>query len=101
MWCTSRSLNCDKDDKDIVVESYNLANNETIKVKDLARFVVDEMKLEDVKFVFTGGDRGWVGDVPVTILSIGKAKKLGWQTKISGEEAIRRTVRYHVKGDAT
>lgn len=97
--CVNGLIEVPKLDKDIVVESYNLANNETIKVKDLARFVVDEMKLGDVKFVFTGGDRGWVGDVPVTILSIEKAKKIGWTTKISGEEAIRRTVRYYLKGD--
>ena len=97
--CVSGLIEVPKLDNNIVVESYNLANNETIKVKDLAKIVVDEMRLENVKYVFTGGDRGWIGDVPVTILSIEKAKKLGWKPKITGEEAIRRTVRYHLKGD--
>jgi UDP-glucose 4-epimerase len=97
--CVNGLIEVPKLDKNIIVESYNLANNETIKVKDLAKIVVDEMGLNNTKYEFTGGDRGWIGDVPVTILSIDKAKKLGWTPKISGEEAIRRTVRYHLLED--
>ena len=92
--CVDGLIDIPKVDKDAVVEAYNLANNETIKVKDLAPIVVDEMGLKNVKYKFTGGDRGWIGDVPITVLSFEKAKKLGWSTKISLEEAVRRTVRY-------
>ena len=92
--CVDGLIDIPKVDKDAIVEAYNLANNETIKVKDLAPIVVDEMGLKNVKYKFTGGDRGWVGDVPITVLSFDKAKKLGWSTKISLEEAVRRTVRY-------
>jgi len=97
--CIDGLINIPKADKDIVVEAYNLANDETIKVKDLAPIVVDEMGLSNVKYRFTGGDRGWVGDVPVTVLSFEKARKLGWRTKISLEEAVRRTVRYLLDGE--
>ena len=96
--CVDGLINIPKADKNIVAEAYNLANNETIKVKDLAPIIVDEMNLKNVKYKFTGGDRGWIGDVPITILSIEKAKKLGWSTKISLEEAVRRTVRYLLGG---
>jgi UDP-glucose 4-epimerase len=97
--CVDGLVNIPKSDNKIVVEAYNLANDETIKVKDLAPIVVDEMGLTNVNYRFTGGDRGWVGDVPVTILSFEKAKKLGWRTKISLEEAVRRTVRYLLDGE--
>jgi len=96
--CVAGLIDIPKLDKDAVVEAYNLANNETIKVKDLAPIVVDEMGLKNVKYKFTGGDRGWIGDVPITVLSFEKAKKLGWSTKISLEEAVRRTVRYLIDG---
>lgn len=96
--CVDGLIGIPKADKDIVVEAYNLANNETIKVKDLAPIIVDEMGLKNVKYKFTGGDRGWIGDVPITILSFEKAKKLGWSTTISLEEAVRRTVRYLLDG---
>jgi len=92
--CVTALIDIPKVDDKIVVEAYNLANDEAIKVKDLAPIVVDEMGLENVTYTFTGGDRGWVGDVPITVLSFDKVKKLGWNTKISIEEAIRRTVRY-------
>ena len=92
--CVNGMIEIHEIDKNIIVEPYNLASNSTIKVKDLAKIVVDEMGLKNIKYTFTGGDRGWVGDVPVTILSIQKVKKIGWKTKVTTEEAIRITVRY-------
>lgn len=92
--CVAGLINIPKVDTHVVAEAYNLANNETIHVKDLAPIIVDEMGLKNVSYRFTGGDRGWVGDVPVTILSFDKAKKAGWNTNISLEQTVRRTVRY-------
>jgi UDP-glucose 4-epimerase len=92
--CVDGLINIPKVDKNVVAEAYNLANTENIHVKDLAPLVVDEMGLKNVSYRFTGGDRGWIGDVPITILSFEKAKKAGWRTKISLEKSVRRTVRY-------
>ncbi|MEM4258731.1 MAG: GDP-mannose 4,6-dehydratase [Candidatus Thermoplasmatota archaeon] len=96
--CVAGLINIPRVDTWVVAEAYNLANTETIKVKDLAPIVVDEMGLKNVKYRFTGGDRGWIGDVPVTILSFEKAKRAGWQTTISLEQTVRRTVRYLLDG---
>lgn len=73
---------------------YNLAHIEFIKVDDLARIVIDEMELDSVKFKYTGTDRGWIGDVPITILDSSKAQSTGWFPKIGLEVTIRETVRY-------
>jgi len=97
--CVNGLIDIPNIDRNIVVEAYNLANNETIKVKDLAKIVVEEMGLQNVKFEYTGGDRGWLGDVPVTILSIEKARKLNWKATITYKEAIKRTVRFLLQGD--
>ena len=45
------------------------------------------MHLPDTKFRFTGGERGWVGDVPKMQLSIDKIKALRWkpQAGFTGE----------------
>ena len=56
------------------------------------RFAKVELGLEP-KYHFTGGDHGWVGDVPQVVLSIDKALSTGWKPKLKCEEAIRRTVR--------
>ena len=38
---------------------------------------------------YTGGDRGWKGDVPVVRLSIEKVQRLGWRRDYSSHEALR------------
>ena len=39
---------------------------------------------------YTGGDRGWVGDVPRFAYSTGRLAKLGWRPKLSSDDAVRR-----------
>jgi UDP-glucose 4-epimerase len=41
---------------------------------------------------YTGGDRGWVGDVPRFRYSIEKLAKLGWKPRLSSHEAVNRAV---------
>jgi UDP-glucose 4-epimerase len=41
---------------------------------------------------FTGGNRGWVGDVPRFRYCIEKIKKLGWQPKLTSMQAVDRAV---------
>ena len=72
---------------------YNLSHDESIKVVNLADIVCDEMGLSP-KYRFTGGDRGWMGDVPITVLDNTKIKGFGWKPTVSLEESIRETVRY-------
>jgi UDP-glucose 4-epimerase len=76
------------------VNIFNLGWEEYINVNKVADTVTDELGLSNVKYDYTGGSRGWVGDSPLVHLSIEKIKKLGWQPKVSCEEGIRRTVRW-------
>jgi UDP-glucose 4-epimerase len=73
---------------------FNLGHEKIMNVKELASIVADEMGLSDVKFRFTGGRRGWVGDSPFVHLDISRIRAAGFTPKISIEEGIRRTVRY-------
>ncbi|MGI8958221.1 MAG: NAD-dependent epimerase/dehydratase family protein [Bryobacteraceae bacterium] len=41
---------------------------------------------------FTGGNRGWIGDVPRFRYSIEKIKRLGWQPKLTSLQAVDRAV---------
>ena len=72
---------------------FNLGCESTIKASDIARVVVEEMGLDGVKFRYTGGSRGWPGDVPVVIYDVSKMKKLGWHAKHTSAEAVRIAVR--------
>lgn len=41
---------------------------------------------------YTGGDRGWVGDVPRFRYATDKLSRLGWQPKLSSDEAVLRAI---------
>jgi len=74
------------------VNIFNIGSEDQVKVRRIAEIVSEELGLSP-RFRFTGGDRGWKGDVPVMLLSIEKLKKLGWRPRYSSEEAVRMAVR--------
>ncbi|MEM0358665.1 MAG: NAD-dependent epimerase/dehydratase family protein [Candidatus Hadarchaeales archaeon] len=71
---------------------FNLGNTDRTTVRRVAEIVCEEMGLQP-RFRFTGGRRGWVGDVPEMLLDITKICSLGWRPRYSSEEAVKRTVR--------
>src|SRR5207253_2197617 len=46
-------------------EVYNVSTEDYTTVHEIADMVVEELGLSGVKYEFTGGARGWKGDVPV------------------------------------
>lgn len=73
---------------------YNLSvNSEGTTVTRIAEIVVEELGLEGVKFSYTGGDRGWKGDVPRFKYDISKVLSTGWLPRHTSDEAVRQTVR--------
>jgi UDP-glucose 4-epimerase len=71
---------------------YNLGTRTTTSVTTIADVVSEEMGL-DPEYEYTGGDRGWTGDVPRMRLSIEKLAALGWEPTDSSDDAIRRATR--------
>lgn len=74
------------------VNIFNIGSEDQIKVRRIAEIVCEEMGLNPV-FKFTGGRRGWKGDVPVMLLSIERLKSMGWRPKYNSESAVRMAVR--------
>jgi len=75
------------------VNTFNIGSEDWINVTAIARIVEEEMHLTEVKHRFTGGERGWVGDVPKMQLAVKKMKALGWQPAHDSEESVRLAVR--------
>jgi UDP-glucose 4-epimerase len=76
------------------VNIFNLGSTDHISVKRIAEIIVEEMKLENVEFKFTGGSRGWTGDVPKMLLATEKIRGLGWQGKLNSEGALRQAIKH-------
>lgn len=75
------------------VNIYNIGVDSRTKVKDIARMVVEQMKL-NAQIKYTGGDRGWIGDVPEFKYDLSKINALGWKAQISSDEAVLKSIKY-------
>jgi UDP-glucose 4-epimerase len=67
---------------------YNLGTRTTISVTRIAELVSDVVGC-DPEFEYTGGDRGWTGDVPKMRLSIEKVGATGWSPEMESAEAVQ------------
>lgn len=70
------------------VNIYNLGTMSATSVTEIADIVASELDV-DPEFSYTGGDRGWTGDVPLMQLSIDKLRSLGWSPDYTSSEAVR------------
>jgi UDP-glucose 4-epimerase len=61
-------------------------------VADIARIVVEEGP-GPATIAYTGGNRGWIGDVPKFAYDIAKVTALGWRPSMTSDEAIRVAAR--------
>jgi UDP-glucose 4-epimerase len=71
---------------------FNIGTTDSVTtVHHLAETVVKQMS-PDAKIRYTGGNRGWVGDVPKFSYSVGKLKALGWSPQFTSNQAVERAV---------
>jgi len=78
---------------DEIVNIFNIGSEDTIDATGIAGVVVGEMGLKDVEFSYTGGRRGWKGDVPQMLLAVDKVKELGWSPSYTSRNSVSDTAR--------
>jgi UDP-glucose 4-epimerase len=73
---------------------YNVATGDYITVTEIAELAVECLGLApgSVRFDYSGGDRGWRGDVPVMRLNTERIRALGWANRWSTGEALRESI---------
>ena len=79
------------------INLYNLGSNDTCSVRNIAAIVVRETKCDGASIEYTGGDRGWAGDIPKAMLAINRLKDLGFKVNYDSEEAVAYTARVLIK----
>lgn len=72
---------------------FNLGATTATRIDNLAQIVIEEMGLTDVDIKYTGGRRGFPGDVPELLLDVTKMKRLGWRASHTSDEAVRIAAR--------
>ena len=74
--------------------AYNVATGDYITVTEIARLAVECVELDpgEVEFEYTGGNRGWKGDVPIVRLNTDRIRALGWTCRAATREALRSSM---------
>lgn len=75
------------------VNIFNLGTDEYCQVNDSIGWITGHLGLDPVR-IYTGGDRGWIGDSPFIFLDAARIRSLGWKPKLSIREGIIRTLDY-------
>ncbi|HSN99427.1 MAG TPA: NAD-dependent epimerase/dehydratase family protein, partial [Candidatus Nanopelagicales bacterium] len=70
----------------------NLAPPDTTSVTRIAELCVAASPYPDAIIRYTGGDRGWPGDVPRSRMDPGKLAALGFRVRHTSDEAVRLAV---------
>lgn len=70
----------------------NLGAPDTVTVVEIAGIVAAELGLEPA-VSFTGGERGWPGDVPTVEFELARVHALGWRASLSSAHAVREATR--------
>lgn len=71
---------------------YHAAGIGNTSVREIAEIVVAAAGRRDTRVVFTGGDRGWPGDVPRFRYDTSRLQALGWQAQRGSTDAVRYAV---------
>lgn len=73
---------------------FNVATGDYVTVTEIAEIAADVVGLPagSTRFDYSGGDRGWKGDVPVVRLNTDRIRALGWKNQRTGLEALRASM---------
>jgi UDP-glucose 4-epimerase len=70
--------------------TYNVATGDYITVSEIAQLAIEASggRSEYTRIHYTGGDRGWRGDVPIVRLNTTRIRELGWSNVMNTREAL-------------
>jgi UDP-glucose 4-epimerase len=81
---------------------FNVGSGDALTVAEIAEMAVECLHLtEKPRFEYTGGDRGWKGDVPVVRLDTQKIRSLGWRPKMNSRQAVYQSLEELVVDERT
>jgi len=73
---------------------FNVATGDYVTVTEIAGLAMDVVGLPagSTRFEYTGGNRGWKGDVPVVRINTDRIRALGWKNERTGRQALRASM---------
>jgi UDP-glucose 4-epimerase len=73
---------------------FNVATEDYVTVTEIAYMVIEVLGLSSasVELTYSGGRRGWRGDVPVVRFDLTKVHAMGWRAKRTSQQALREAL---------
>jgi UDP-glucose 4-epimerase len=71
---------------------FNVATEDYVTVRQIADLVAGRLGLTSVSYEFTGGRRGWKGDVPLVRFDTSKLRGLGWSNRRTSVKALTHAI---------
>lgn len=71
---------------------FNVATTDYVTVRQIADLVVERLGLSGVRYEFSGGARGWKGDVPVVRFDTSKLRSTGWANGRTAAQALTDSI---------
>ncbi len=75
------------------VNIFNLGTDEYCQVNDSIGWLTGALGISP-KLIYSGGDRGWIGDNPFIFLDCTRIRSLGWKPKLNIQQAVVKTLEY-------
>lgn len=97
--CVQAILTASARDPEPLCDVFNVGNHDCISALDVANIVVTELRVAtgmdttSMQYQFTGGKRGWQGDVPNLRCDLNKIQALGWTAQRNSSEAVADAAR--------
>ncbi len=80
------------------INYFNLGVEGNTSVTRIAEMVIKSMGL-NATIRYTGGNKGWVGDVPLFRYNLDKIHEIGWKASLSSDEAVQKAINYILQED--
>ena len=81
---------------------FNVATDDAVTVTEIADLAVQTLGLPAKPvFEYTGGRRGWRGDVPVVRLDSSRIRSFGWFPKRNSHDAVRQSLQELIADERT
>lgn len=75
------------------VNIFNLGTDEYCEVNNSIQWICDHLNISP-ELVYSGGERGWIGDNPFIFLDCSRIRKLGWKPEYTIKDGIMKTLKY-------
>lgn len=75
---------------------WNAGTEDYVTVEQIADLCCERLGLTDVAYEYTGGTRGWKGDVPVVRFDTAKLRATGWSNAYTSREALIDSIDHNI-----